>query len=372
MKFLDEYRDPAAARTLATAIRRTVTRPWTIMEICGGQTHSLLRYGIDQILPNCIQLVHGPGCPVCVTPQEAIDRAIAIAARPRVVLCTFGDMLRVPGTNGDLSNARARCADVRPVYSPLDAVRIAQSAPDRQVVFFAVGFETTAPATALAVREAARLALSNFSILAAHVRVPPAMRAILADPENRVQAFLAAGHVCTIMGCDEYQELAEEFQVPIVVTGFEPVDLLEGIWLAIRQLEAGQHRVENQYVRCVRSAGNSLARELMEAVYQVADVPWRGLGVIPRGGLRLATSFARFDAERRFPVELPIASEPAACRAGEVLRGLLRPNECEEFGNRCTPESPLGAPMVSSEGACAAYWKYQRRQAAAEVTANAQ
>jgi hydrogenase expression/formation protein HypD len=249
-------------------------------------------------------------------------------------------------------------------------VRLAQAAPERQVVFFAVGFETTAPATALAVREAARLALSNFSILAAHVRVPPAMRAILADPGNRVQAFLAAGHVCTIMGCEEYHELAAEFQVPIVVTGFEPVDLLEGIWMAIRQLESGRHVVENQYVRSVRSAGNSMARELMETVYQVADVAWRGLGVIPRGGLRLAPSFAEFDAERRFPVELPIACENEACRAGEVLRGVLRPNECDEFGTRCTPDHPLGAPMVSSEGACAAYWKFQRRQTRSGVTAN--
>lgn len=370
MRFLDEYRDAAAARTLTAAIGRTVTRSWTIMEICGGQTHSLMRYGIDQILPQCIQLVHGPGCPVCVTPQEAIDRALAIAVRSQVVLCTFGDMLRVPGTTGDLAGARAKGGDVRPVYSPLDAVRIAQSAPDREVVFFAVGFETTAPATALAVHEAARLSLRNFSILAAHVRVPPAMRAILSDPENRVQAFLAAGHVCTIMGCDEYYDLAAEFRVPIVVTGFEPIDLLEGIWMTVRQLEQGRHQVENQYVRSVRLAGNMAARDLMTATYRIADVPWRGLGVIPQGGLRLASAFAQFDAEKRFPVELPMVPPIDSCRAGEVLRGLLRPYECGEFGARCTPDRPLGAPMVSSEGACAAYWKYQRHRATAEGTAH--
>lgn len=360
MKYLDEYRDPLAARTFAAAIARCVTHSWTIMEVCGGQTHSLLRYGIDQLLPSNIQLVHGPGCPVCVTSQEMIDRAIAIAARPGVVMCTFGDMLRVPGTLGDLAQARARGADVRPVYSPFDAVRIAQSASDREVVFFAVGFETTAPATALAVRQAANLALSNFSILAAHVRVPPAMRAILADRDNRVQAFLAAGHVCTIMGCEEYRELSEAFRIPIVVTGFEPLDLLEGIWMAVRQLETGQHTVQNQYARSVRETGNRPARDVMADVYEIADRPWRGLGVIPRGGLRLTSAFSTFDAERRFPVALPLAAESQECRAGEVLRGQLRPDECAAFGNRCTPEQPLGAPMVSSEGACAAYWKYRR------------
>lgn len=362
MKYLDEYRDPKAARTFAEAIARSATRPWTIMEVCGGQTHSLLRYGVDQFLPSEIRLVHGPGCPVCVTPQDVIDRAIAIAERPGVVLCTFGDMLRVPGTQGDLAQARARGADVRPVYSPFDAVRIAHSAPDREVVFFAVGFETTAPATALAVRQAAKLALSNFSNLSAHVRVPPAMRAILADPDNRVQAFLAAGHVCTIMGCEEYHELAAEFRIPIVVTGFEPVDLLEGIWLAVRQLENGRHVVENQYARSVRPTGNQPARNVIAEVYEVADRPWRGLGVIPRGGLRIASAYASFDAERKFPVNLPMAAESSECRAGEVLRGQLRPDECDAFGTRCTPDQPLGAPMVSSEGACAAYWKYRRRR----------
>lgn len=363
MKFLDEYRDAAGARTLAAAIRAAVTRPWTIMEVCGGQTHSLIRNGIDQVLPPEIRLVHGPGCPVCVTPQETIDRALAIAARPDVILCTFGDMLRVPGSHGDLARARAKGADVRPVYSPLDAVQIARAEPARVVVFFAVGFETTAPVTALAAREARRCSLTNFALLAAHVRVPPAMRAILADPHNRVQGFLAAGHVCAVMGYAEYHELAAEFRVPIVVTGFEPLDLLEGILMTIRQLEQGRHEVENQYARVVRQEGNPQGQALIAEVYEVADRPWRGLGVIPRGGLRLTEAYADFDAERRFPMELPAQVEASECRAGEVLRGLLSPQDCPAFGTRCTPEQPLGAPMVSSEGACAAYWKYGRRAA---------
>ncbi len=364
MKYLDEYRDAGAARTLAAAIRRAVSQPWTIMEVCGGQTHGLLRYGIDEHLPREIRLVHGPGCPVCVTPMETIDRAIAIAARPDVTLCTFGDMLRVPGSTDDLASARSRGADVRTVYSPLDALAIARRCPDRQVVFLAVGFETTAPATAAAAWAARQSGVRNFSLLVAHVRVPPAMRAILSEPSNRVRAFLAAGHVCTIMGSEEYHELADEFRVPIVITGFEPVDLLEGIWLAVNQLESGRHVVENQYARSVRPEGNLNARRLIRAVYRIADCPWRGLGVIRRGGLRLAPEFAEFDAERRFAVELPLVALESECRAGDVLRGLLRPDECPAFGLRCTPERPLGAPMVSAEGACAAYWKYGRRSMA--------
>jgi hydrogenase expression/formation protein HypD len=363
MRFVDEYRDPAAARALAAAIRREASRPWTLMEVCGGQTHSILRHGIDRLLPEGLELLHGPGCPVCVTPQEVIDAAVALAGRPGVTFCSFGDMLRVPGTAGDLALARARGADVRAVYSPLDAVQLARDHPAREVVFFAVGFETTAPVTALAVREARRSGLGNFSVLAAHVRVPPALRAILADPLNRVQAFLAAGHVCTVMGWGEYTDIAADHRVPVVVTGFEPLDLLEGILMAVRQLEAGRHEVENQYARSVRAEGNTAARELIDAVYRVADCPWRGLGVIPGGGLRLRPELARYDAARKFDLAAPPAAGCPECRAGEVLRGLLKPSECAAFGRGCTPETPLGAPMVSSEGACAAYWRYGRRAA---------
>jgi hydrogenase expression/formation protein HypD len=363
MKYLDEYRDPKVAGRLLDAIRRTQTRPWTVMEVCGGQTHTLVRSGIDRLVPQGLRLVHGPGCPVCVTPLEQIDRALAIAGRPGVVFLSFGDMLRVPGSEGDLLGVRARGGDVRIVYSPLDAVRIAGETPDRQVVFFAVGFETTAPATALAAWEARRRGLKNFSMLVSHVLVPPAMEAILGAPANRVQGFLAAGHVCTVMGFEEYLEIAARYRVPIVVTGFEPVDLLEGILMVVRQLEAGRHEVENQYARAVRRAGNARAQEVIAEVYEVCDRPWRGLGVLPRSGLRLTPSYRDFDAEARFAVEAIRTVEPAECRSGEVLQGLIYPDQCAAFGTRCTPEHPLGAPMVSSEGACAAYWKYGRSPA---------
>jgi hydrogenase expression/formation protein HypD len=365
MKYLDEYRDPELSQRLLRVIRETITRPWTLMEVCGGQTHTLIRSGIDQLLPPGVRLVHGPGCPVCVTPLEMIDRALAIASRPEVIFCSFGDMLRVPGSTRDLLRVRAEGGDVRMVYSPLDAVRIAQENPGRQVVFFAVGFETTAPATGLAAWQARQLGLTNFSLLVSHVLVPPAMAAILSAPSNRVQGFLAAGHVCTIMGYDEYVELAERYQVPIVVTGFEPVDLLEGIWMALRQLESGRYTVENQYVRSVRRTGNREAQRIIGEVYEICDRPWRGIGILPSSGLRLTDAFRDMDAERRFAVMDLCPIEPPECRSGEVLRGLLRPDECSEFGTRCTPEHPLGAPMVSSEGACAAYWKYGRKVAAA-------
>lgn len=360
MKYVDEYREPRLAETLLDRVRRVVTRPWTIMEVCGGQTHTLIRSGIDQLLPEGLRLVHGPGCPVCVTPLEQIDRALAIAARPEVVFCSFGDMLRVPGTSKDLLQVRADGANVRFVYSPLDAVKIAREEPGRQVVFFAVGFETTAPATALAVWQARQLGLDNFSMLVAHVLVPPAMEAILASSTNQVQGFLAAGHVCTVMGCADYYRLAERYRVPIVVTGFEPADLLEGILMTVRQLETGRHEVENQYVRSVRRHGNQQAQQIIGEVYEVCDRPWRGLGLVPQSGLRLTAAFRDFDAETRFNVTCVSATEPAECRSGEVLQGLIRPDECSAFGTRCTPDHPLGAPMVSGEGACAAYWKFRR------------
>ncbi len=359
MKHLDEYRDPRLAESLLRSLRREVTRPWTLMEVCGGQTHTLIRSGIDRLVPERLELVHGPGCPVCVTPLEQIDRALAIAARPEVIFCSFGDMLRVPGSATDLLQVRAASGDVRAIYSPLDAVKLARENPTRQVVFFAVGFETTTPATALAAWQAKRLGLTNFSLLVAHVLVPPAMEAILSSSGNRVQAFLAAGHVCTVMGFEEYYDLASRFSVPIVVTGFEPVDLLEGILMAVRQLEAGRYEVENQYARAVSRSGNVHAQTVVAEVYEVADRAWRGLGILPRSGLRLTPAYRDYDAEERFSVTSIRTAEPAECRAGEVLQGRLRPDGCPAFGTRCTPEHPLGAPMVSSEGACAAYFKYR-------------
>lgn len=361
MKYLDEYRDAGAARALLGRIRATVTRPWTLMEICGGQTHNLMKFGIDRALPEGLELVHGPGCPVCVTPLEALDLAMDVAARPGVLFCTFGDMLRVPGSREDLFGVRSRGGDVRMVYSPLDALALARKHPDRQVVFLAVGFETTAPTAAATVLEADRSGLGNFSVLASHVRVPPAIEAILGSPGNRVQAFLAAGHVCTVMGVEEYLPLARRHRVPIVVTGFEPVDLLEGIWRAVRQLERGACEVENQYARSVRPGGNPPARRAIEEVFEVADYPWRGIGVLPASGLVLRDRYRRFDARARFPSETAPAREPPECLSGLVLAGRLRPNECPAFGTRCTPDRPLGATMVSSEGACAAYYRYRRR-----------
>ena len=360
MRFIDEYRGETDARTLLRAIERLVTRPWTLMEICGGQTHVLVRSGIDEMLAPSISLVHGPGCPVCVTPLELIDRAIVIASRPEVILASFGDMLRVPGSGDDLLSVKARGGDVRVVYSPLDAVKLAQKHPDRQVVFFAVGFETTAPANAMAVWQAAKLGLPNFSILSSHVLAPPAVRAILDSPGNRVQAFLAPGHVCAVMGYWEYEPIAEEYRVPIVVTGFEPLDLLQGIYMTLRMLEEGRHGVENQYTRAVTRGGNVAAQKLVGDVFEVCDRKWRGIGAIPRSGLGLRPEFAAYDAEARFDVGRLQTAESSECIAGQILRGQARPAECPAFGGRCTPEHPLGAPMVSSEGVCAAYYQYAR------------
>jgi hydrogenase expression/formation protein HypD len=367
MRFVDEYRDAAEVRGYAELIARAVTRPWTIMEICGGQTHTFIQSGVDRMLPESITLVHGPGCPVCVTPLEQIDRALAIAARPGVLFTSFGDMLRVPGSTTDLLSVKARGGDVRMVYSPLDAVRLAQQHPERQVVFFAVGFETTAPANAMAVWQASRLGLANFSILCSHVLVPPAMEAILGSPDpaspgaHRVQAFLAAGHVCAVMGTREYEPIAERHRVPIVVTGFEPLDLLQGVYLAVRALEAGRIGVENQYARAVTREGNRPAQALLREVFTVCDRAWRGIGVIPASGYALAPAYERFDAARRFDVGAITASESPLCIAGQVLQGRKKPRECAAFGRECTPEHPLGAPMVSSEGACAAYYRYARK-----------
>ncbi|GIV01085.1 MAG: hydrogenase formation protein HypD [Actinomycetota bacterium] len=356
MRFVDEYRDDRIARALVEEIHRTATRPWTVMEVCGGQTHTLIRAGIDELLAPTITLVHGPGCPVCVTPLALIDEAIAIAKRPEAILCSFGDMLRVPGSSEDLLMARAAGGDVRVVYSPLDALEVARRNPERTVVFFAVGFETTAPANAMAVLQASRLGIENFALLVAHVLVPPAIVAILATPGNRVQGFLAPGHVCAVQGWREYEPLARDYRVPIVVTGFEPVDLLEGILMLVRQLEEGRHEVENQYVRAVVREGNLEAQRVVAEVFETCDRAWRGIGVIPKSGLRLREPYRRFDAEVRFPRAGVPASESEICIAGEVLTGRVRPDRCPAYGTRCTPSTPLGAPMVSSEGACAAYY----------------
>lgn len=360
MRYIDEYRDEGDAQKLLAAIRKTVTRPWALMEICGGQTHTFVKFGIDRMLPEEVELVHGPGCPVCVTPLEMIDKAHEIARHPEVIFTSFGDMLRVPGSTGDLLSAKAGGADVRIVYSPLDAVKLAAQNPDRQVVFFAVGFETTAPANAAAVYQAAQQGLDNFSMLVSHVLVPPAMEAILSSEQNRVQAFLAAGHVCAIMGFWEYEPLAEKYQVPIVVTGFEPTDLLQGTLMAVEMLEEGRWGVENQYVRAVNRNGNAPAQSLVSQVFTVSDRKWRGIGPIPASGLTLQEEYLAYDAERKFGVEAIVTEESSECIAGLVLQGLKKPHECDAFGTRCTPENPLGAPMVSSEGACAAYYHYGR------------
>ncbi|WP_431981213.1 hydrogenase formation protein HypD [Streptomyces qinglanensis] len=360
MKYIEEFQDPELARKLLEDIHATVTRPWALMEVCGGQTHSIIRHGIDQLLPEEVELIHGPGCPVCVTPLELIDKALEIASRPGVIFCSFGDMLRVPGTGRDLFRVRAEGGDVRVVYSPLDALALARENPDREVVFFGIGFETTAPPNAMAVHLAAREGLRNFSLLVSHVRVPPAIEAIMNAPHCRVRAFLAAGHVCSVMGTEEYPELAERHRVPIVVTGFEPLDILEGVRRAVRQLEAGRATVENAYQRAVVPQGNPAARAMLDEVFTTTDRGWRGIGVIPDSGWRLAPRFEEFDAEHRFSVEGITTQEPAACRSGEVLQGLLKPHECEAFGTDCTPRTPLGATMVSSEGACAAYYLYRR------------
>ena len=363
MKHLAEYRDAETARRLAAEIDRTVTRPWAIMEVCGGQTHSIIRNGIDQLLPSGpdrrVEMIHGPGCPVCVTPLETIDKALAIAARPEVIFCSFGDMLRVPGSRENLFQVKGGGGDVRVVYSPLDAVKLAQRHPDREVVFLAIGFETTAPANAMAVKLAKEQGLKNFSMLVSHVLVPPAMQAIMQSPGNRVNAFLAAGHVCSVMGFWQYPPLAAHFGVPIVVTGFEPLDLLEGIRRAVVQLEAGRAEVENAYPRVVSERGNEAAQRVIAEVFAPTDRAWRGIGVIPASGWRLADAFAEFDAERRFGVGGITACESPLCRSGAVLQGTLKPDQCPAFGKECTPRTPLGATMVSSEGACAAYYNFR-------------
>jgi len=360
MKHQEEYRDPAAARKLREAIRTITTRRWTIMEICGGQTHTIVKYGIDELLPPEIELVHGPGCPVCVTPLEIIDKAVEIAARREVIFCSFGDMLRVPGSRRDLFAVKAAGGDVRIVYSPLDCLKIAEEHPDRTVVFFAVGFETTAPANAMALWQAKRRGITNFAVLVSHVLVPPAMTALLSSPTNRVQGFLAAGHVCTVMGYEEYEPLADQFRIPIVVTGFEPLDLLEGIYRCVRMLEEGRTGMENQYARAVRREGNPSALRLLDEVFDITDRKWRGIGMIPRSGYRLAPAYAEFDAERLFAVSQLEIAESNVCLSGLILQGLKKPHECPAFGTTCTPERPLGATMVSSEGACAAYFHYGR------------
>jgi hydrogenase expression/formation protein HypD len=367
MKYLDEYRDGAAAEKLAAAIGRTVTRPWTIMEVCGGQTHSIIRNGIDQMLPAEIEMIHGPGCPVCVTPLALIDKALAIASQPGVIFCSFGDMLRVPGTERDLFQVKGEGGDVRIVYSPLDAVELAVKNPDRQVVFFGVGFETTAPANAMSVHLAKRRGLKNFSVLVSHVLVPPAIAAIMSSPENKVQAFLAAGHVCSVMGFWEYPPIAEQYKIPIVVTGFEPLDLLDGIRRAVIQLEKGEYTVENAYERIVSYDGNASAQKLLSEVFEVTDRAWRGIGMIPKSGWRLSEAYREFDAEERFHITGIHTEESPLCHSGDVLRGAIKPAQCPAFGKECTPRHPLGATMVSSEGACAAYYNYGRFLSADEL-----
>jgi len=360
MKFVDEYRDQKAAEFFRDAIHNIVTKPWVLMEVCGGQTHAIVKYGIDELLPKEVELVHGPGCPVCVTPLELIDKAILIASRPDVIFCSFGDMLRVPGSEKDLLMVKASGGDVRIVYSPLDAVKIAKDNPDKEVVFFAVGFETTAPANAMAVHQAKELGIRNFSILVSHVLVPPAIEAVMSSPLCRVQAFLAAGHVCTVMGYNEYLPLAEKYKVPIVVTGFEPLDILQGIYMTVKQLEEGRHEVENQYARSVKKEGNRPAQDLVSRVFRVVPRKWRGVGEIPESGLGLTAGYAAYDAEAKFDVGDITVDEPEECISGLVLQGIKKPNECPAFGTRCTPEHPFGATMVSNEGACAAYYRYRR------------
>ncbi|MDR3700812.1 MAG: hydrogenase formation protein HypD [Candidatus Sulfopaludibacter sp.] len=360
MKYIDEYRDGRIAGSLAAAIRSRVTRPWVLMEICGGQTHTIMRYGLEDVLPPEIELVHGPGCPVCVAALETVDKAIAIASRPEVIFVSYGDMLRVPGTNSDLFRVKAAGGDVRVVYSPMDTLKIARANPTRKVVFFGIGFETTAPANAMAVWQAKREGLENFSMLVSHVLVPPAMRLILSSPENRVQGLIAPGHVCAVMGWREYEELARDFHMPVVIGGFEPLDLLEAIRMLVCQLEDGRAEVENQYVRSVTYAGNQAAQRVMGQVFEVTDRAWRGIGAIPRSGYRLREEFAAYDAGKLFGTEGIAAAEPADCIGAQVLQGLRKPAECSAFSTRCTPESPLGAPMVSTEGVCAAYYRYRR------------
>lgn len=370
MKYLDEYRDEKIARALAQEIRERVTRPWVLMEICGGQTHTIMRYGLDELLPREVELVHGPGCPVCVTPLETIDKALELAARPDLTLVSYGDMLRVPGSTSDLFHAKANGSDVRVVYSPLEALKIARANPNRKVVFLAIGFETTAPPNAMAVWQARREGLCNFSVLASHVLVPPAMQVLLEAPDNRVQGFIAPGHVCTVMGYRQYEQMVQKFHVPIVVGGFEPVDLLEAILMLVRQLEAGQALMENQYVRSVTRDGNLPAQQIVETVFEVCDQKWRGIGTIPQSGLRIRPEFSAHDAEKIFGMAEIKVEEPTECISAQVLKGLKKPPDCSAFANRCTPENPLGAPMVSAEGACAAYHRYRRHKVLQERACN--
>lgn len=360
MKYLEEFRDPELAHKLLDEIHQLTTKPWALMEVCGGQTHSIIRNGIDQLLPAEIELIHGPGCPVCVTPLEMIDKALAIAAQPGVIFCSFGDMLRVPGSEKDLFQVKSEGADVRLVYSPLDSLKIARENPDREVVFFGIGFETTAPANAMAVFQAKQQGLTNFSMLVSHVLVPPAISALLESPTNRVQGFLAAGHVCSVMGYWQYEPLVEKYGVPIVVTGFEPLDILQGVRQTVQQLESGRAEVENAYARAVNQSGNQPAQKILAEVFEVTDRVWRGIGEIPQSGWRLSDAYREFDAEIKFAVEGIKTQESSLCRSGEVLQGLIKPNECAAFGKQCTPRKPLGATMVSSEGACAAYYRYGR------------
>jgi hydrogenase expression/formation protein HypD len=362
MRYIDEFRDSSLAHNLLNEIARITTRPWVIMEICGGQTHSIMQNGIDKLLPEQIELVHGPGCPVCVTSLELVDKALAIASQPDVIFCSFGDMLRVPGSGRDLFSVRASGGSIKVVYSPLDAVKIAQQNPDKQVVFFAIGFETTGPANAMSVLQAQALGLQNYSVLVSQVTVPPAMHAILSAPTNRVQGFLAAGHVCSVMGYWEYPAIAEKYGIPIVVTGFEPIDLLNGIYMTIKQLEQGTHEVQNAYTRVVSFDGNKPAQAILKKVFEVCDRNWRGIGMIPASGWRLRPEFASFDAEQRFDVGSIQTHESEICISGSILQGISKPPQCPAFGTLCMPENPLGATMVSSEGACSAYYRYSRNE----------
>jgi len=359
VKFIDEYRDAQSAKRYSDLIHDITTSPWAIMEVCGGQTHAIVKYGIDELLPDSVTLLHGPGCPVCVTPIELIDKALTIASRTDVIFCSFGDMLRVPGTRGDLFSVKAKGGDIRIVYSPLDTLKIARENPSKEVVFFAVGFETTAPATAMTVHQASNMGIANFSLLVSHVLVPPALEAILSSHNNKVQGFLAAGHVCTIMGYTEYEPIVKKYHVPIVVTGFEPLDILQGVYMCIRQLEEGRAEAENQYTRSVKRAGNQEAQNIIREVFEIVPRKWRGIGDIPASGLGLKEKYAVFDAEKRFGIAEYTCEESSECISGLVLKGVKKPQECGEFGRRCTPEHPLGAPMVSSEGACAAYYRYR-------------
>jgi hydrogenase expression/formation protein HypD len=366
MKYVDEYRDHKVAQKLVAEIKRTVTRPWVIMEVCGGQTHSIVKYGLDYLLPKEVDLVHGPGCPVCVTPLDMIDRAHSIARQPSVIFCSFGDMLRVPGSQGDLFQVKAQGGDVRIVYSPLDCLRIAKANPDKKVVFFAIGFETTAPANAMAVWQARAQNIRNFSVLVSHVMVPPSLTGILQSPHNRVQGFLGPGHVCAVMGYREYEPISSRYKVPIVITGFEPLDLLEGTLMVVRQLEQGRAEIENQYARSVERGGNEAAQKMIFRVFSISDRSWRGIGIIPKSGYKLNYEFRDYDAERIFEVSNIQSQEPAICISGQVLRGLKKPPDCPAFGTQCTPQTPLGATMVSAEGACAAYYNYGRHMVAVE------